>query len=105
MVYALSKFVSIPSVSNSAAHREDCRQAAIWLRKCLTQLGAEASLVGQTTAPRVVADDRPGIDSYPPEMAPTRWSSRLSMAPKPSATGRGYCSMGMPGLAFLRDVC
>lgn len=47
MVYALSKFVSIPSVSNSAAHREDCRQAAIWLRKCLTQLGAEASLVGK----------------------------------------------------------
>jgi len=45
MIYALSKFVSIPSVSNSLAHREDCRQAAIWLRKCFTQLGAEASLV------------------------------------------------------------
>ena len=46
MVYALSKFVSIPSVSNAPAHREDCRQAAIWLRKCFTQLGAEACLVG-----------------------------------------------------------
>lgn len=45
MLYALSKFISIPSVSKSSAHREDCRQAAIWLRKCLTQLGAEASLV------------------------------------------------------------
>lgn len=45
MVYALSKFVSIPSVSNAPAHREDCRQAAIWLRKCFTQLGAEACLV------------------------------------------------------------
>ncbi|OSX56497.1 hypothetical protein POSPLADRAFT_1186649 [Postia placenta MAD-698-R-SB12] len=57
MVYALSKFVSIPSVSNSAAHREDCRQAAIWLRKCLTQLGAEASLLptGDGTNPLVLA--------------------------------------------------
>lgn len=47
-MYALSKFVSIPSVSNAPAHREDCRQAAIWLRKCFTQLGAEACLVGLT---------------------------------------------------------
>lgn len=56
-MYALSKFVSIPSVSNSAAHREDCRQAAIWLRKCLTQLGAEASLLptGDGTNPLVLA--------------------------------------------------
>ena len=45
MIYALSKFVSIPSVSSSNTHREDCRQAAIWLRKCLHQLGADASLV------------------------------------------------------------
>ncbi|KAJ3979379.1 WD40-repeat-containing domain protein [Lentinula detonsa] len=28
--YALSKFVSIPSVSCYLTHREDCRQAAIW---------------------------------------------------------------------------
>ena len=45
MVYALSKFVSIPSVSSAALHKEDCRQAAAWLRKCLIQLGAQASLV------------------------------------------------------------
>ncbi|THH11663.1 hypothetical protein EW145_g494 [Phellinidium pouzarii] len=46
MLHALAKFVSIPSVSSEPIHREDCRQAAIWLKKCLTQLGAEASLVG-----------------------------------------------------------
>ncbi|KAL5524589.1 hypothetical protein ACEPAF_9729 [Sanghuangporus sanghuang] len=45
MLYALSKFVSIPSVSNEPKHREDCRQAAIWLRKCLTQLGANSYLI------------------------------------------------------------
>ncbi|KAI0685388.1 Zn-dependent exopeptidase [Cerioporus squamosus] len=45
LVHGLTKFVSIPSVSNSPPHKEDCRQAAIWLRKCFTQLGAEASLV------------------------------------------------------------
>ena len=45
MAFALSKFVSVPSVSGNPAHREDCRQAAIWLRKCLGQLGARTSLV------------------------------------------------------------
>ncbi|KAF7975347.1 hypothetical protein HWV62_9799 [Athelia sp. TMB] len=45
MIYALSKFVSIPSISSDPAHREDCRQAAIWLKKCLSQLGAEATLL------------------------------------------------------------
>ncbi|KAI0263416.1 hypothetical protein BC834DRAFT_887180 [Gloeopeniophorella convolvens] len=42
LIYALSKFVSIPSVSSSAEPREDCRQAAIWLTKCLAQLGASS---------------------------------------------------------------
>jgi di- and tripeptidase len=45
MAYVLSKFVSIPSVSSDPSHREDCRQAAIWLKKCLNQLGAESTLV------------------------------------------------------------
>ena len=45
MAFALSKFVSVPSISGNPTHREDCRQAAIWLRKCLGQLGARTSLV------------------------------------------------------------
>jgi hypothetical protein len=45
MTYALSKFVSIPSVSSDPSHREDCRQAAIWLKKGLNQLGAQSALV------------------------------------------------------------
>ncbi|KAG1743250.1 glutathione degradosome [Suillus paluster] len=45
MTYALSKFVSIPSVSSDPSHREDCRQAAIWLKKCLNQLGAQSALL------------------------------------------------------------
>ncbi|KAJ7644380.1 hypothetical protein FB45DRAFT_897694 [Roridomyces roridus] len=45
LTYALSKFVSIPSVSSQQSHREDCRQAAIWLKKCLTQLGASTTLL------------------------------------------------------------
>ncbi|KAG7087427.1 hypothetical protein E1B28_013393 [Marasmius oreades] len=43
--YALSNFVSIPSESGTPSHREDCRQAAIWLKKCLTQLGASSVLL------------------------------------------------------------
>ncbi|KAF8470421.1 Zn-dependent exopeptidase [Russula ochroleuca] len=42
LVFALSKFVSIPSVSSSPDHGEHCRQAAIWLTKCLAQLGASS---------------------------------------------------------------
>ena len=45
MLYALSKFITIPSISCDPAHREDCRQGAIWLRKCLGQLGAHTLLV------------------------------------------------------------
>ncbi|KAK7039186.1 hypothetical protein VNI00_010091 [Paramarasmius palmivorus] len=54
--YALSKFVSIPSVSLGTSHREDCRQAAIWLKKCLTQLGAQSVLLptGERTNPLVL---------------------------------------------------
>ncbi|KAJ7202821.1 hypothetical protein GGX14DRAFT_523684 [Mycena pura] len=45
LLFALDKFVSIPSVSSSPGHREDCRQAAIWLKKCFTQLGAKSALL------------------------------------------------------------
>lgn len=58
MLYALSKFISIPSVSNSPQHREDCRQGAIWLKKCLNQLGASRSaLVGGFPCPKVTFVD------------------------------------------------
>ena len=45
LIYALSKFVSIPSVSSCPDNREDCRQAAIWLTKCFAQLGATSKAV------------------------------------------------------------
>jgi di- and tripeptidase len=44
MLYALAKLVAIPSVSDNA-HREDCRQSAHLLRRILTQMGAQASLL------------------------------------------------------------
>ncbi|KAJ7695752.1 hypothetical protein B0H17DRAFT_1055463 [Mycena rosella] len=56
LTYALSKFVSIASISCNPSRREDCRQAAIWLKKCLIQLGAEASLlpIGEGLNPLVL---------------------------------------------------
>ncbi|KAI0306265.1 Zn-dependent exopeptidase [Multifurca ochricompacta] len=42
LIFALSKFVSIQSVSSFDDRREDCRQAAIWLTKCFAQLGASS---------------------------------------------------------------
>ncbi len=45
MVYALSKFITIPSVSSDPLRKQDCRQAGIWLKKCLGQLGAHTALV------------------------------------------------------------
>ncbi|KAG8792306.1 hypothetical protein FRC17_008616, partial [Serendipita sp. 399] len=42
---ALAQFVGIPSVINAEACRESCRQAALWLKSLLSQLGAETSLL------------------------------------------------------------
>ncbi|KAK0476079.1 hypothetical protein IW261DRAFT_1491846 [Armillaria novae-zelandiae] len=83
--YALSKFISFPSVSSNLSNREDCRQAAIWLRKCLSQLGAQASLLPtgegrnplvlgtfsglqtQTTKPRILFYGHYDVMAAPPE--------------------------------------
>ncbi|KAG9315550.1 glutathione degradosome [Chiua virens] len=57
MTYALSIFVSIPSVSSDPLHRQDCRQAATWLNKCLHQLGGDSTLLptGKNTNPIVLS--------------------------------------------------
>lgn len=44
MLYALSKLIAVPTVSDEA-HRESCRQGAHLLKKLLSQLGAEAEVV------------------------------------------------------------
>ncbi|KAG0144991.1 hypothetical protein CROQUDRAFT_659306 [Cronartium quercuum f. sp. fusiforme G11] len=44
MLRHLSQFVSFRSVSNEL-HREDCRQAALYLKKTLIRLGADARLL------------------------------------------------------------
>ncbi|PVF99923.1 Zn-dependent exopeptidase [Serendipita vermifera] len=57
---ALAEFVAIPSVVNVESCREDCRQAALWLKRLLSQLGAEASLLStpQGINPPVLATFR-----------------------------------------------
>ncbi|KAF8334688.1 uncharacterized protein EI90DRAFT_2914698 [Cantharellus anzutake] len=45
LVFSLTDFVAIPSVTNSEPHREFCRQAARWLQKTFAELGADAVLV------------------------------------------------------------
>ncbi|KAF9568808.1 glutathione degradosome [Agrocybe pediades] len=67
MVYALTKFIMIPSISSDPAHREDCRQAAIWLRKCLGQLGAHTSLLATSegTNPIVLATFEGSVSEKP----------------------------------------
>ncbi|SNX84559.1 related to DUG2 - putative di- and tri-peptidase [Melanopsichium pennsylvanicum] len=41
----LRKFISFPSISSSEEHREDCRQAAHFLKSCFQELGAEARIL------------------------------------------------------------
>ncbi|KAI0785192.1 Zn-dependent exopeptidase [Abortiporus biennis] len=69
LVYALSKFISIPSVSGCVSRKEDCRQAAIWLRKCLNQLGANSCMLstGDSTNPLVLATFRGSQSQSQPE--------------------------------------
>ena len=55
ILYALSKLIAVPTVSDEA-HRESCRQGAHLLRKLLSQLGAEATIVRHRLfSPRSVA--------------------------------------------------
>ncbi len=44
LVRTLSEFVSFQSVSAEAT-REQCRQCSLWLKSCLTELGAEARIL------------------------------------------------------------
>ncbi|RSH81360.1 hypothetical protein EHS25_006891 [Saitozyma podzolica] len=44
MLYALSKLVAVPTISDEA-HRESCRQGAHLLKKVLSQLGAQAEVL------------------------------------------------------------
>ncbi|KAI0029482.1 hypothetical protein K488DRAFT_80144 [Vararia minispora EC-137] len=56
-LYALKKLISIPSISSLPEHRGDCRRAAVWLSKCMQQLGAESKLLstGDESNPIVFA--------------------------------------------------
>ncbi|KAJ8457580.1 hypothetical protein ONZ51_g11443 [Trametes cubensis] len=94
LVYALAKFVAIPSVSNSLAHKEDCRQAAIWLRKCFTQLGAEASLVSPAFAYPLSGELTVTGTVYRQARARTRSYWRRSMGRGRRRTDRGSSSTG-----------
>ncbi|KAG8907880.1 hypothetical protein FRB99_001739 [Tulasnella sp. 403] len=68
MLYALAQFISIPSISNSPSHKEDCRQAAIWLKKCLIQFGAESQLLyGEEGKNPVVLGTFSGTESDKPK--------------------------------------
>ncbi|KAG8723573.1 hypothetical protein FRC12_024467, partial [Ceratobasidium sp. 428] len=71
LIYALSKFVAIPSVT---AAKEDCRQAAVWLKKCLSQLGAESGLVTSSEGanPLVLATFRGRSSTCSTATAPRR---------------------------------
>ncbi|KAJ3514190.1 hypothetical protein NLJ89_g2516 [Agrocybe chaxingu] len=67
MLYALGKFITIPSISSDPSHREDCRQAAIWLRKCLGQLGAHTFLLptGEGNNPIVLGTFKGSMSDKP----------------------------------------
>lgn len=91
MAFALSKFVSVPSVSGNLAHREDCRQAAIWLRKCLGQLGARTSLVSRNKIYRNLFDivQLPTGEGHNPLVLAT-FEGSIDAKPKPRILFYGY---------------
>lgn len=67
---ALAEFVGIPSIVNVESHRESCRQAALWLKLLLSQLGAEATLLST----------EPGIN--PPVLATFRGNEECKSRPR-----------------------
>jgi di- and tripeptidase len=93
MTYALSKFVSIPSVSSYPEYAEDCRQAAIWLRKCLGQLGARTTLVSHELFSVFILHNSV-YSSCQQAKERILWSWGLSAGPRPIVRNLGYSSMG-----------
>lgn len=106
MAFALSKFVSVPSISGNPAHREDCRQAAIWLRKCLGQLGARTSLLptGDGNNPLVLATFEGSIDAKPKPRILFYGHYDVVAAPSDGWTSSPFSLKGRNGYLYGRGV-
>lgn len=97
MTYALSTFVSIPSVSSNPLHLEDCRQAAIWLKNCLHQLGAESTLVRLCLC-TITSDRVLTFNSCLRVRTGVHWSCQPFTERKANTQSIGYCFMGRVAL-------
>lgn len=105
MAFALSKFVSIPSISGNPAHREDCRQTAIWLRKCLGQLGAHTSLLPTGDGnPLVLATFEGSIDEKPKPRILFYGHYDVISAPADGWTSPPFSLTGRNGYIYGRGV-
>ena len=51
----LTDFLSIPSISTSPEHNDDCVSAARWTADCLQRLGCDSALLASQTHPVVWA--------------------------------------------------
>ncbi|TFK40678.1 hypothetical protein BDQ12DRAFT_679847 [Crucibulum laeve] len=106
MAYALSKFVSIPSVSFNPSHREDCRQAAIWLKKCLGQLGAHTALLptGEGNNPLVLGTFKGSINDRPKPRILFYGHYDIISAPAKGWTSDPFKLTGRNGYLYGRGV-
>ena len=59
------ELLRIPSIGAEAAHLDDCKKCAEWLRSRLENDGFSAELVGDGTHPPIVFAERPGDESRP----------------------------------------
>ena len=92
MMFALSKFVSIRSVSSMPAHRDDCRQAAVWLKKCLSQLGAQTYLVCRYFCP---------LSNLFKRFPDTRWRRQQSFGVSSIQRDKDYATETSPVILWV----
>ncbi|KIJ60273.1 hypothetical protein HYDPIDRAFT_117355 [Hydnomerulius pinastri MD-312] len=106
MTYALSTFVSIPSVSSDPLHLEDCRQAAIWLKKCLHQLGAESTLLPtyERGSPLVLASFTGTQGKYPKRRILFYGHYDVISAPRDGWDSDPFSVVGRNGYLYGRGV-
>ena len=97
---ALAEFVSFPSVINVESCRESCRQAALWLKRLLSQVSGIFNSWCTLNGPDFGSLEQ-SLRCCQLAMESTRWCSQLFVEVRSTRTGPESSFMGEWDIDFL----